>query len=160
MRDEIVRALKSHQLVRGVRDMKQHCTCGWEVDILTGDFVDFVYHQADEVDAFLTPRDADGQTKIRAPRACEHEWEPAGMVFETQLLDTRGRVQVRQPDLDEGRCYFICRACACHTYMATQWIGYRLHGADDAGNGGGNAWSRPAWSPESRASPDQEGDDN
>ncbi|QWY84260.1 hypothetical protein QEO77_gp43 [Arthrobacter phage Zaheer] len=157
MRAAFAAALKAHQLVPGVRDMKQRCTCGWEAELRAGDFV---WHQAAEVDLLLTPRDADDGTHINAPLYCEHKWEPSGMVFETQLLDTHGRVQVRQPDLNEGRCYFICRDCACHTYMARQWIGYRLHGADDAGNGGGNAWNRPAWSPESRASPDQEGDDS
>lgn len=85
---------------------------------------------------------------VEAPKECAHNWEPAGMVFETQLLDNEGRVRVRQPDLEEGRCYFICRMCASHTYMATQWIGYRLHGSDDAMKGETNAWSRPAWTAE------------
>jgi len=69
---------------------------------------------------------------LNAPKDCAHVWEPAGMVFETQLLDEHGRVRVRQPDMDEGRCYFICRWCASHTYMTTQWIGFRMYGSEDA----------------------------
>lgn len=85
---------------------------------------------------------------VRAPKECDHNWEPAGMVFETQLLDEHGRVRLRQPDIDEGRCYFICRHCACHTYMATQWIGYRLHGSDDARGEYASAHHRSAWTVE------------
>jgi hypothetical protein len=57
------------------------------------------------------------------------------MVFETDLLEIEGhriRTLIRQPDIDEARCYFICRKCASHTYMTTQWIGYRLYGSEDA----------------------------
>lgn len=69
---------------------------------------------------------------LNAPRKCPHEWESVSMVFETQILDGDGRVRIRQPDLDEGRVYFICRLCACHTYMTTQWIGWRMYGSEDA----------------------------
>jgi hypothetical protein len=87
---------------------------------------------------------------IAAPKDCTHTWEPAGMVFETQLLDPEGRVRVRQPDLEVGRCYFICRTCASHTYMATQWIGYRLHGSDDAlqDQSDTDGYNRKAWTPD------------
>ena len=71
-------------------------------------------------------------TEFAAPRDCDHNWEAVSMAFETQLLDEHGRVQVRQPDLNEGRVYFICRGCASHTYMTTQWIGCRMYGSEDA----------------------------
>ncbi|WP_068059180.1 hypothetical protein [Nocardia xishanensis] len=67
-----------------------------------------------------------------APRTCPHNWEVVSMVFETQMLDARGRVIVRQPDVQEARVYFICRGCASHTYMTTQWIGCRMYGSEDA----------------------------
>ena len=68
---------------------------------------------------------------LKKPRKCDHDWQIAGMVFETQLLDEHGRVRVRQPDIDEGRVYLVCLRCASHTYQATEWVGYRLHGSDD-----------------------------
>ncbi|MFC8531901.1 hypothetical protein [Nocardia sp. NPDC057227] len=67
-----------------------------------------------------------------APRDCEHNWEAVSMVFEGQLLDREGRVVVRQPDPRKGRVYFICRGCASHTYMTTQWLGCRMYGSEDA----------------------------
>lgn len=70
-------------------------------------------------------------TEFAAPRDCDHTWEPVSMVFETQLLDRQGRVMVRQPDSDEGRTYFICRGCASHTYMTTQFLGVRMYGSED-----------------------------
>jgi len=57
------------------------------------------------------------------------------LAFETELMEVDGRyirTAIRQPDLDEARCYFICRSCACHTYMTTQWVGFRLYGSEDA----------------------------
>lgn len=67
------------------------------------------------------------------------------MAMETQLLDERGRVRVRQPDLDRGKVYYICRRCASHTYMTTQWVGWRMYGSEDADlpRRGPN---RPEWS--------------
>ncbi|WP_218649192.1 hypothetical protein [Paenarthrobacter nitroguajacolicus] len=93
---------------------------------------------------------------INAPRDCDHVWETAGMVFETQLLDAYGRVQVRQPDLDAGRVYFICRQCASHTYMTTQWIGYRLHGSEDAGPAAESGWHRALWKVDPADDPDSQ----
>lgn len=57
------------------------------------------------------------------------------MVFETELLEIHGRYvrsNIRLPDIDEAKCYFICRGCASYTYMTTQWIGYRMYGSEDA----------------------------
>lgn len=88
---------------------------------------------------------------VAAPKDCEHVWEPVSMVFETQLLDPEGRVMLRQPDMQAGRCYFICRGCASHTYMATQWFGARMYGsedaipADDRDALGKSGFDRPAW---------------
>ena len=89
--------------------------------------------------------------EFAAPAECEHVWEPVSMVFETQLLDAGGRVHIRQPDIQEGRVYFICRGCASHTYMTTQWLGARMHGSEDAIPSGDknplgrDGWNRPAW---------------
>ncbi|WP_010540392.1 hypothetical protein [Dietzia alimentaria] len=88
--------------------------------------------------------------EFAAPRDCNHHWEPVSMVMETQLLDEYGRVQVRQPDIHEGRVYFICRGCACHTYMTTQWLGVRMYGSEDAIDQerrglGSDGYNRPAW---------------
>lgn len=74
-------------------------------------------------------------TRLNAPKDCPHEWEPAGMAFETDLLEVDGRyirTNIRQPAIDEAKCYFICRNCASYTYMTTQWIGYRMYGSEDA----------------------------
>ena len=89
-------------------------------------------------------------TEFAAPRYCEHVWEPISMVFESQLLTEVGQVRVRQPDIHEGRVYFICRGCACHTYMTTQWLGARMYGSEDALDYEGHTMShdgyhRPAW---------------
>ena len=89
-------------------------------------------------------------TEFAAPRDCDHVWESVSMAFETQLLDEYGRVQVRQPDIHEGRVYFICRGCASHTYMTTQWLGVRMYGSEDALTHerpglGVDGYSRPAW---------------
>jgi hypothetical protein len=62
---------------------------------------------------------------------CDHEWQPVSMVFETQLLDDRGRVQVRQPAINNGRCYLVCLKCMGHTYVETGWVGYYLGSPDD-----------------------------
>lgn len=78
------------------------------------------------------PRVVNGETVH--PRKCRHAWKPAGMVFETQLLDGDGRVIIRQPDLDTGRVYLVCLLCASHTYMSTSWTGYRLYGSEDTTN--------------------------
>lgn len=91
------------------------------------------------------------QEWLNAPKDCDHHWEPISMVFETQLLDSHGGVIVRQPDISVGKTYFICRRCATHTYMTTQWVGYRLYGSEDAipedkrGPLGASARNRPAW---------------
>ena len=85
-------------------------------------------------------------TEFAAPRDCSHRWETVSMVFETQLLDREGRVQIRQPDLTEGRVYFICRGCASHTYMTTQWLGVRMYGSEDAvDDADSGAMNRRGW---------------
>lgn len=89
--------------------------------------------------------------KFAAPRDCGHRWESVSMVMETQFLDPHGRVNVRQPDTQRGRVYFICRRCASHTYMTTQWIGFRMLGSEDAippGQENSNGINRPAWEPD------------
>ena len=89
-------------------------------------------------------------TEFAAPRDCDHVWESVSMAFETQLLDEHGSVRVRQPDIHEGRVYFICRGCASHTYMTTQWLGVRMYGSEDALGYehqpmGGSGYNRDAW---------------
>lgn len=69
--------------------------------------------------------------------ACDHNWQPVSMVFETQWLDDEGRVLVRQPDTERGRVYLVCLLCASHTYMSTAWVQYRLYGSEDQVDG---AW--------------------
>lgn len=63
-------------------------------------------------------------TEIR--ESCKHEWEPLSFVFESQLLDRDGRVQIRQPDIDNGRVYCLCMKCCSHTYVDTRWVGYHI----------------------------------
>ncbi|WP_373202654.1 helix-turn-helix transcriptional regulator [Mycobacterium marinum] len=73
--------------------------------------------------------------EFNAPRDCEHHWEPVSLTFDTELYEIDGRyirVRIRQPDIDEARCYFICRRCACYTFMTTQFIGFRMYGSEDA----------------------------
>lgn len=57
-----------------------------------------------------------------------HRWQPLSFVFETQLLDDQGRVQIRQPALHDGRVYVVCMECRCHTYVITEWAGFQLGG--------------------------------
>jgi hypothetical protein len=59
-----------------------------------------------------------------------HKWQPLSFVFETQLLDPHGRVQIRQPAIQEGRVYCVCMGCAHHTYIETDWVGYYLGGSE------------------------------
>ena len=54
---------------------------------------------------------------------CEHNWQPVSMVFETQLLDSAGRVLVRQPDIENAKVYCVCLKCCSHTYYVTGWCG-------------------------------------
>jgi hypothetical protein len=55
-----------------------------------------------------------------------HEWQPVSFVFESQLLDSEGRVLIRQPSIDAGRVYCVCVPCGLHTYLVTRWAGYCL----------------------------------
>lgn len=68
------------------------------------------------------------QSAVQCPKSAdgEHQWQPLSFVFETQLLDERGRVAVRQPDMDSGRVYAVCMPCRSHTYIETAWVGYYL----------------------------------
>lgn len=70
----------------------------------------------DHPSATICPKAADG----------EHRWQPLSFVFETQMLDSSGRVVVRQPDLDKGCVYAVCMPCRSHTYIETAWVGYYL----------------------------------
>ena len=65
---------------------------------------------------------------IDNPHECKHNWQPLSFVFETQLLDSEGRVNIRQPGIDHGRVYLVCLRCCLHTYMVTQWAGFQLEG--------------------------------
>lgn len=58
----------------------------------------------------------------------EHRWQPVSFRFETQLLDEHGRVQIRQPALDNARVYVICMECQTYTYIEAEWAGYCLGG--------------------------------
>lgn len=60
----------------------------------------------------------------------DHDWKPISFVFETQLLDGYGRVQVRQPAINDGRVYLVCLGCCSHTYVNTDWVGYYLGGPE------------------------------
>lgn len=55
-----------------------------------------------------------------------HTWQPLSFVFETQLLDHYGRVNVRQPALEDGRVYCVCMKCHQHTYIVTRWANFFL----------------------------------
>lgn len=56
----------------------------------------------------------------------EHKWQPVSFVFETQLLDSSGRVLIRQPDIEKARVYMVCLECRLHTYIETRWAGFYL----------------------------------
>lgn len=64
------------------------------------------------------------------PKGCPHEWQPLSFVFETQVLDERGRVCIRQPDIEHGRAYLMCVGCAQHTYISTNWVEWQLCGCE------------------------------
>lgn len=76
------------------------------------------------MEASLDPRGSDRAT-------CGHDWKPLSFVFETQLLDDRGRVLIKQPALDEAKVYLVCLKCSSYTYMTTKWVSYRLYGSED-----------------------------
>ena len=59
----------------------------------------------------------------------DHRWQPVSFRFETQLLDTEGRVRIRQPAIDDARVYFVCVPCRSWTYQEMQWIGWRMGSA-------------------------------
>ena len=61
---------------------------------------------------------------------CEHDWKPLSFVFECQLLDKDGRVQIRQPGISKGRVYCVCMKCLSHSYVETAWAGYYLGSPD------------------------------
>lgn len=61
--------------------------------------------------------------ETKKPRKHRCKWVPVSFVFETQLLDDRGRVQIRQPALEDGRVYCVCMGCHTHTYIVTKWLG-------------------------------------
>lgn len=54
----------------------------------------------------------------------DHPWQPISFVFESQLLDRDGRVQVRMPDVKKGRVYCVCMRCHQHTYIETGWANF------------------------------------
>ena len=61
---------------------------------------------------------------------CEHEWQPVSFVFETQMLDNKGRVEIRQPGITHGRVYCVCMKCRSHTYIETGWAGFFINSPD------------------------------
>ncbi len=67
---------------------------------------------------------------VEIARKCNHDWKPVSFVFESQLLDKDGRVQIRQPDLTNGRVYCVCMKCCGHTHIETGYIGYYLNSPD------------------------------
>lgn len=71
----------------------------------------------------------------RDPKTCDHDWVPVSFSFETRAVwtgDANHRYMVApQPDLETGRVYCVCMACASHTYVETSWINHRLYGSQD-----------------------------
>ncbi len=65
----------------------------------------------------------------------DHSWQPLSFVFETQLLDGSGRVQIRQPNIDAGRVYCVCMKCHHHTYIETKWVGYFVSTPEEGDDG-------------------------
>ena len=57
------------------------------------------------------------------PDSCRHAWKPLSFAFETELRRPDGTLLARQPDVDEGRVYCVCRKCYRHTYFKTKWLG-------------------------------------
>lgn len=66
--------------------------------------------------------------EIRAK--CKHRWKPLSFVFETQMLDSDGRVLCKQPDISSGRVYCVCMRCCSHTFIETGNVGYILNSPD------------------------------
>ncbi|MEV6036011.1 hypothetical protein AB0L65_32990 [Nonomuraea sp. NPDC052116] len=64
-------------------------------------------------------------------QGAEHNWLPVSFRFETQLLDGWGRVDVRQPAINDGHVYFICMGCRSWSYMRFDYVGYQLGGPED-----------------------------
>lgn len=56
MKEAIETALQEHQRKTGIRDLRQHCTCGWKSEP-AGD--GFIQHQAERVHGQLWPAAAD-----------------------------------------------------------------------------------------------------
>ena len=61
---------------------------------------------------------------------CKHKWQPISFVFETQMLDSSGRVLMKAPDINSGRVYCVCMKCYSHTYVKTGWVGYYIGSPD------------------------------
>ncbi|MEO3856155.1 hypothetical protein [Acrocarpospora sp. B8E8] len=60
----------------------------------------------------------------------EHVWQPLSFRFETQVLDERGRVEIRQPDLIDAHVYCLCWGCRSWTYVSADWVGFQLGGPE------------------------------
>lgn len=60
-----------------------------------------------------------------------HDWQPLSFVFESQLLDSEGRVLIRQPDIDEARVYCVCMKCRGWSYAVVDFVGFFLGNPDD-----------------------------
>lgn len=75
---------------------------------------------------------ADGRRARRESGASEcvggepHQWQPLSFRFESQLLDSDGRVLIRQPGIPEAQVYCVCMRCRGWTYVVTEWVGYYL----------------------------------
>lgn len=59
-------------------------------------------------------------------KKCRHKWQPVSFVFESQLLDSEGRVIIRQPLTKGGRVYCVCMKCLSYTYVVTKFVGFYL----------------------------------
>ncbi|GAA0918621.1 hypothetical protein [Nonomuraea longicatena] len=60
----------------------------------------------------------------------DHAWKPLSFVFECQLLDAHGRVQIRQPNTTAAQVYCVCLGCRSWTYVETDWVGFYLGGPE------------------------------
>lgn len=60
----------------------------------------------------------------------DHTWKPLSFVFEGQLLDAHGRINIRQPNTTAAKVYCVCLGCRSWTYVEADWVGYYLGGPE------------------------------
>ncbi|WNM72281.1 hypothetical protein SEA_GUSANITA_62 [Arthrobacter phage Gusanita] len=70
MKEAIEAALKVHQ-IKGVRDLRQHCTCGWAGEPLAHDFLG---HQAETLHSLLSHADDETAVERAAKALCASEF--------------------------------------------------------------------------------------